>query len=195
MAAETSEDIASSVQLGRVLPRTTRATSIFMALSIRRGEAGPGRLPRQLASSSESLRRSSHLLCTWRSSRQRRSSCESASGCFERYIVHAVYAALFNTTSSTIFALRRPHSIACQLDAPRKVSGFSRSWTKRGVRTPSHAHVLRRHFRCLLCAALLAPQHSARTPQRGGASCYKLEASSDAARRRAPFALAAGDSR
>lgn len=46
ITAEMRNEIASSVQLGLVLPRTTRATSIFMLVNIRRWEAGTGRLSR-----------------------------------------------------------------------------------------------------------------------------------------------------
>jgi hypothetical protein len=46
MTAEMRNEIASSVQLGLVLPRATRATSIFMLVNIRRWEVGTGRLSR-----------------------------------------------------------------------------------------------------------------------------------------------------
>jgi len=42
--AETRDEIASSVQLGLMLPRTTRATSIFIPINTRLGEARAGRL-------------------------------------------------------------------------------------------------------------------------------------------------------
>lgn len=48
MAAENRYEMASSVQHGLVLPRATRATSIFMRVSIRPWEVGASRLSRSL---------------------------------------------------------------------------------------------------------------------------------------------------
>jgi hypothetical protein len=112
MAAETSEDIASSVQLGLVLPRATRATSIFMALSIHRGEAGPGRLSR----SWRVLRNRSVALPT--------SFAGGAPAGSAGHPVNRRRGALSGTSSMRSprlsstrlrrpsFALRRPHSVA-----------------------------------------------------------------------------------
>lgn len=48
MTAEMRNEIASSVQLGLVLVRATRATSILMPVNIRRWEAGADRRSRSL---------------------------------------------------------------------------------------------------------------------------------------------------
>ncbi|MGY4427927.1 hypothetical protein ACVWWO_000404 [Bradyrhizobium sp. F1.13.1] len=129
------DEIASSVQFGLVLPRATRAASVFMAVNIRLEEAAAGRLSR----SQRVLRYRSRALPTCFGGGAPAGSVGRRA---DRPRGAAPGTPFRRSPWRSSRRLRRPYSPSletetsrCQLKALRKVSGFSR-WLSRLIRAP-----------------------------------------------------------
>jgi hypothetical protein len=126
------DEIASSVQLGLVLPRATRAASVFTAVNIRLEEAAADRRSR----SQQVLR---YRLRAPSTSRGGGAPAGSA-GCRANRPRGGAPDTPSRRSPWRSSRLRRPCSLSgdepsrCQLKAFRKVSGFSRYSTKGGGR-------------------------------------------------------------
>jgi hypothetical protein len=150
MVAEMRDDIASSVQLGLVLPLATRAACVFRAVNIRLEQAAAGRLSR------------SERVLRYRSRAPSTSHGGGAPAGSDACRGHAPRGTARDTPSRrspqrSSMRLRRPcvpsgtEAGWCQLQALRKVSRFSRCHSRRSRR---------------LSLGLVPPQRSRCRPRR-----------------------------